>query len=340
MVYKRKSKWLPQISVVLPYFNAEATLGGAIDSIRAQTCEDWELLLFDDGSTDASNAIAEDRAASDPRIRILHSRHVGIVKALQEACGESRGHFIARMDADDLAYPQRLARQRAVMKAPPMPELCGACVRMIGAGIGPGRHRYERWLNRLLTHEAMIRELFVECPIPHPTLMMTREACETAGGYQDHGWAEDYDLCLRFFTAGFRFAKTPEILLDWREAPGRLSRRNQRYAPPRFRDLKRHYLFQTYLKHRTVFYQWGAGEVGKRWLREWQARRPKAAVDINPRKIGRTIHGAPIIAPENLPPPGHAYVVVAVGAPSARDEIRDWFISHGYRELEDFIFLA
>jgi len=340
MVYQRKPLRDPSVSVVLPYLNAEDTLGAAIDSIQAQTFEYWELILFDDGSSDTSVRIAEDRAARDPRIRLLSSSHVGIVAALQKACGEIRGNLIARMDADDIAYPQRLARQLEVMAKYPVTALCGTCVRMIGPGIGYGRRRYERWINELVTHDAIVRELFVECPIPHPTFMITRKAFETVGGYQDHGWAEDYDLCLRVFTAGLRFAKAPEILLDWRDSPQRLSMTDERYAPSRFRNLKRHYLFQTYLKDHDVFYQWGAGEVGKRWLREWGRHTPAAVADINPRKIGRSIHGVPVIAPEDLPRPGNGYILIAVGASDAHQDIRDRLIPRGYRELEHFLFLA
>ena len=98
--------------------------------------------------------------------------------------------------------------------------------------------------------------------------------------------------------------------------------------------------FEGPLRGGRPFYQWGAGEVGKRWLREWQERKPEAVVDINPRKIGRRIHDAPVIAPEDLPPPGETFVVVAVGAPGARTDIRDWLTPRGYEETRDFLFLA
>jgi hypothetical protein len=80
--------------------------------------------------------------------------------------------------------------------------------------------------------------------------------------------------------------------------------------------------------------------VGKPWLREWTDPRPETVVDINPRKIGRIIHGISVIAPEDLPSPGDALTVVAVGSPGARDEIRDWFNNKGYIELCDYVFLA
>ncbi len=330
----------PTVSVVLPVRDAAATLSTAVQSVRAQTFSDWELILFDDGSSDDSPAIARACAADDSRIRVIASSHVGIVEALHRACAEARGGLIARMDADDTALPQRLAKQVALMAAQPDVALCGTQVTMVGSNIGSGRQRYESWINELLTHEAMVRELFVECPLPHPTFMMRRDAFEEVGGYQDRGWAEDYDLCMRFFLAGMRFGKMPEPLLEWHDAPARLSTVDPRYRPEAFRALKRHYLFKTYLKDAQTFYQWGAGEVGKPWLREWGRGKPQAVVDINPRKFGHVIHGALVIPPEQLPSPGEAFIVIAVGAPGARQQIRDWLEPRNYCETADFLFLA
>jgi len=330
----------PTISVLLPCFDAEATLPAAVESIRAQTFEDWELILVDDGSTDGSAAVAALLAREDPRVRVITQPHSGIVGALAAASAEARAPFLARMDADDVAHPERFAKQLQCMADDERIGLCGTQVRMVGGQIGYGRRRYEAWINALLTHEAMARELFVECPIPHPTFLMRRDAFEEVGGYQDRGWAEDYDLCMRLFEAGARFGKVAEPLLDWTESATRLSMTSPRYSPERFRALKRHYLFRTYLRDRRRFYQWGAGEVGKPWLREWTAHRPEAVVDIHPRKIGRTIHGTRVIDPEDLPGPGDAYVVVAVGAPGAREEIRAWLQPRGYRELDHYLFLA
>ena len=170
--------------------------------------------------------------------------------------------------------------------------------------------------------------------------MLRRSDFAEVAGYQDHGWPEDYDLVMRLFLNEKRFGKIPEPLLQWRESPERLSRVDQRYSPEQFRALKRHYLLASYLKGRDTFYQWGAGEVGKAWLREWGGRNPVAVVDINPRKIGHAIHGVKVIPPEELPAPGKVFIVVAVGAPGARAEIRAWFGPRNYRELKDYLFLA
>ncbi len=328
------------VSIVLPCFNAAGTLPQAIDSICTQTCRDWELIIVDDGSSDASLRIAEDAASKDPRIRVMALPHAGIVEALRRGCDGAEGASIARMDADDIALPARLAEQVRLMEVDESVALCGTQVNMVGPSVGYGRNRYETWINALTTHEDIVRELFVECPIPHPTFMMRRASYVALGGYTDLGWAEDYDLCMRAFAAGMRFGKVPQHLLNWTESPRRLSMVSPRYGPDRFRALKRHYLFLTYLEKVERFYQWGAGEVGKAWLREWGERKPVAAVDINPRKIGRAIHGIPIIPLEDLPKPGETFTVIAVGAPDARDEIRAWLLPRGYRELHDFLFLA
>ena len=233
-------------------------------SIRAQTFDDWELILFDDGSTDGSLAIARDHAAVDNRIRVVASEHVGLVSALQRAGGRAGGDLIARMDADDVAHRERLAKQVGLMDSCPDIDVSGTLIETTGARIGPGRRRYGNWLNGLITHEEIAREFFVECPIAHPTLMVGRAAFEEVGGYRDASWAEDYDLCMRLFLSGKRFAKVPEMLLQWRESPGRLSMSDPRYSPAQFRACKRHYLMKTYLSGDRRFHQWGAGQVGGR----------------------------------------------------------------------------
>lgn len=331
----------PRVSVVMPCFNAAPYLEKALESILAQTFTDWECIVFDDGSTDESLTKIERVTRLDPRIRLIESPHVGIVAALQAACAEAHGAFIARMDADDVAHPDRLALQLDLMTREPGMALCGAGVEVFGPNVGEGRRRYESWINGLVTHQDLARELFVECPIPHPTFFMRSADYREAGGYREAGpgWPEDYDLCMQFWLAGKRLGKVAGPLLRWRDAEGRLSMSDARYGLDRFRAVKRHYLFESYLKDKR-FIQWGAGEVGKLWLREWGERRPEAVVDINPRKIGRVIHGFPVIAPEDLPGPGETFVIVAVGAPGARDEIREWFAPRGYVETADYLFVA
>lgn len=332
----------PTISVLLPFRNGGSTLGSAIESIRAQTYSDWELLLYDDGSEDDAQGIAKDFVVRDSRVRIVGSERVGIVVALQRACDDARGEFVARMDGDDISHTTRFERQLAVMRGDRTIALCGCHVEAIGAELGEGGTRYYEWINSLTDAEDIDREMFVECPIAHPTFFMRRTTFEMAGGYQDNGWAEDYDLVLRLWAQGARFAMVPEALLRWRNSATRLSLTDSRYSLENFRALKRRYIEAHVLEKmgNRRFVQWGAGDVGKRWLREWKKVRPEAVVDIHPRKIKTKIHGYSVIAMSELPPPGEVFILIAVGAPGARDEIRAWLGPRGYREVTDYRFIA
>lgn len=331
---------MPKISVIVPSYNAAATLQESIESLQKQDHNSFEIIIVDDGSTDDSRLIAERLADTDARISVLPTSHQGIIHAIATGIEESNGTLIARMDADDIAHPTRLSQQAKRFDTQPDLALCGTKVESFGDNVGPGRVRYDQWVNSLLDSEALQRELFVECPIPHPTFMIRRDALESIGGYAHTPWPEDYELILRLIAAGHRLDKVNDTLLQWRHTPDRLSETDTRYSPEQFRSLKRHYLPKLYPQIARGFYQWGAGVVGKAWLREWDEQRPVKVVDLHPRKIGRTIHHVEVIKPEDLPDPGQTITLVAVGAPGARQEIREWFQERGYTETKDFVFLA
>jgi glycosyltransferase involved in cell wall biosynthesis len=329
----------PQVSIIMPCWNAATTLDEAIQSIISQSFEDWELVAVDDGSTDETLGMLESWGGRDPRIRVKAMAHKGIVPALQRCCSEARGAFWARMDADDICMSDRLEKQLTLLEDEAPMTLCGTQVETVGDNVQSGRRRYDDWLNSLITHEAMVRERFIECPIAHPTFMASRECFETIG-YLDSGGPEDYDFVLRAHAAGVQFKKVPQKLVQWRDHPGRLCLNNGRYSPENFRTLKREHLSDLLDHTDARFWQWGAGEVGKVWLREWEAHRPESVVDINPRKFGQRIHGYLIVPPADLPPPGEVVVAIAVGAPGARIELRQWFKVRGYRETIDYWFVA
>jgi teichuronic acid biosynthesis glycosyltransferase TuaG len=108
----------PAVSVVTPVWNALATLGATVASVQAQSFCDWEMLLVDDGSTDASLALAEELAAADPRIRVLrHEKNQGAAAARNRGIRAAAGRYIAFLDADDLWRPEKLDAQLAFMRA-------------------------------------------------------------------------------------------------------------------------------------------------------------------------------------------------------------------------------
>jgi len=324
------------VSVLIPCRDAEATLDEALASIVGQTLQPCEVLVVDDGSIDETPHLLAEWALRDSRIRVITTPREGIVAALNRAAAVAQGIFFARMDADDIADPQRLERQIEHFAANPTIAACGTLVRYVPRSIlRDGIRRYERWINGVVTPEDIERDLFVECPIPHPSLVVRRKAFEAAGGYRDLGWPEDYDLILRLWEAGYELGKVPEVLLNWRERPDRLSRSDPRYGEDAFRRCKAHFIGRRIAGRPVVV--WGAGPVGKAFALSLRGEGHEvvAFVDLDPRKIGQTIHSAPVIHPSAIGDYVGSYVVAAVGSKKARTEIRIALRAAGFSEPED-----
>lgn len=333
----------PRLSVLLPVHDAVGTLAAALRSVRWQTFQDWEAVLVDDGSTDGSLELAHAAAREDPRLRVLPRPHQGLVPALQAGLAECRAPLVARMDADDLCRPDRFARQVECLDAHPQVAAVGSLVRVFPmATRTPGMARYEEWLNSLLSPEEIGRDLFVESPLVHPSVTFRRAAVEAVGGYRDSGGPEDYDLWLRMWERGARFAKVPEVLFFWRDHPGRVTRTDPRCHRDRFRDLKIETLFRGALSAGQEILVWGAGPNGKALCRDLAERgRPASAfVDSHPGRRGQRIAGLPVLGPDDLPPVGEATLLSTVGRPLARAEIRRHLEGLGWVEGRHFFCLA
>lgn len=337
---------MPRVTILLPCRNEAGYVQAAITSIRDQTFTGYEVMAVDDGSTDGSGEILHDWASRDSRVRLLRTGGRGLVAALASGLAAARGEIVARMDADDIAEPDRLRTQIDLMDADPRIAACGTGVRYFPRDqVEGGALRYERWINDLVTPEQIARDMFVECPIPHPTLMIRRHILLGVGGYRELGWPEDYDLVLRVWAAGYRMAKVPGVLLNWRERPDRASRTEERYSAAQFRRIKVHYLQRTLLaggRHAVV---WGAGRVGKAFASDLAAAGTPidAFVDVDPRKIGQQVHDAPVVPPEDLGrllKPTSPLVLAAVGSDGAREEIRAECTRQGLVELQDFVAVA
>ncbi len=337
----------PRVSVLLPVYNAAATLDEALVSLSQQTLTDFEIVVVDDGSTDGTRERLRAWAQREPRLRLLTHPHRGLVAALNAGLAACRAPLVARMDADDRAHPERLMAQAAYLAEHPEVVVVGTQVEAFPAqAVGPGLRRYLTWQNALLTDAAIRREIFVESPFTHPSVMYRREVIQAVGGYRSVPWAEDYDLWLRLYLAGARFGKIRRVLLWWREHPTRLTHTDPRCSPEAFFRAKAHYLARGPLADRDAVLLWGAGLAGRKLGRHLLAEGVpiRAYLDIDPRKIGRTRHGRPIYPPKALPSLWRAAVrpalLVAVGVPSARPLLRQRLRAQGLREGADWWFAA
>jgi hypothetical protein len=266
------------------------------------------------------------------------------VAALNLALDEARAPIVARMDADDTAHPRRLAAQLARLRADPRVDVLGCLVAtggMAGEAAGAGMRAYVAWVNGLVDHETMARARFVESPIVHPSVAMRAQALRELGGYRDFEGPEDYDLWLRALDAGLRFAKLPEVLLEWRDSRARLTRTHARYSARAFVSLKVASLGRRVLGGRPAVV-WGAGPIGKAFAQALQGagHRVAAFVEVDRRKIGQRIHGAPVVAVGEARRFQGALHLGAVGQKGARERIREEVVRLGLVDGQDFFAVA
>lgn len=197
----------PAVSVVMPVHNALPYLGRSVESILGQTFEDFEFVILDDGSTDGSAGELRAWARTDARIRLFETRRrLGPAGSSNFVAREARAPVVARMDADDVSHPERLARQLEVLRGSPDIVLVAALCDGIDAGGLTVRPR-DRW--------RLVRSSLFP-PFPHGSAMFRRAAFDEAGGYREECalW-EDQDLFLRMRRAG-RVVVLPEVLYHYR----------------------------------------------------------------------------------------------------------------------------
>lgn len=332
----------PLISVLLPIRNAEAFLVEAFHSVSSQTLTDFEVIVVNDGSTDRSPAIAEEYACSDSRFKVVHQPPRGIAAALENARLRAKGRYLARMDGDDIAEPRRFELQAETLESEGL-AACGGRVRYFPEqAVRGGAKRYESWINGLTTVDGAARDIFVECPIPHPTALFRTSDIAEVGGYQSRGWPEDYDLVLRLWISGRRFRNIDHDVLRWRDHPERESRTAASYRQDAFTRCKVSYLRRSLLRGHDGVIVWGAGPIGKSFASEFKRQDVDvvAFVDVNPRRIGKTILDVPVIAASGALEFRTALAVGAVAGLEARTEIRSTVAAQGWQDGRDFIAVA
>lgn len=329
----------PAVSVLLPVRNAEATLGRAVESILRQTFDDFELIIINDGSTDASGAHAEALRRRDPRIQVLHTAGGGLVSALRLGLSASRATLVARMDADDEALPRRLTQSVAALGADPRLAAVGTQVEIFREDqpVSPNMRLYEEWLNALTNPVRLRAERFIESPLCHPSVTLRRSALEAVGGYEEGPFAEDYQLWLKLIAAGYTLTCLPEVLFRWRDHDQRLTRTDARYSDEAHAALKAAFLARDELAEGRCAI-WGAGPIGLRLARHLRRCGVEVVrfLEVAPGKIGQRIDGTPVVSWETAREPDGIHLVAAVGAKGARERIREALRARRFVEGRDF----
>ena len=329
----------PQVSVVMPVKNGGAYLQTAVSSILHQSIHDLELLLIDDHSSDGAIAALDH---DDLRIELIESKGHGIVDACNTGFARSRGVYIARMDADDIALETRLEEQLEYLQQNPDVGIAGACVEIFSeTGLQGGLERYQHWLNSVRSPKQVHQQIFIESPLPNPTLVFRRNVLQQLGGYRKRDWPEDYELLLRADASGIAMGKPDGILLRWREHPARLTHTDELYQRARFMQAKIHFLVQHRLRGRPVVI-WGAGPTGRQVfdLLKQEGAEVIGFIEVHPRRIGGHKRGLPVWPMERIEALQNEMLLVAVGVPRARADIAVFCSQHGKVEGRDYLFVA
>ncbi|HEX5690570.1 MAG TPA: glycosyltransferase, partial [Roseiflexaceae bacterium] len=331
----------PEISIVLPFRNAAATLPDCLASIARQSFKHFELLAIDDDSTDGSAEIVQAAAQRDARIRLIQPGRVGLVAALNIGLAEARAPLIARMDADDLMHEERLAAQHAFLAQRLEIALVATQVELFPSDqIQAGYQEYIRWQNTCITPEQIANNIYVESPFAHPSVMFRSEVVQALGGYADGPFPEDYELWLRMHQSGARMAKLPRVLLHWRERADRTSRNDPRYAREAFDQLRARFLARdARVRGDRPLAIWGAGRKTRLRARHLlnEGLGPIAWIDIDPHKIGHEVWGVMVQPPEWLDQRPKPFVLVYVASHGARELIAGRLARLGYQPGLDYL---
>ena len=330
------------VSILMPVFNAEETLAECLDSIFLQTLQNFEIVAVNDFSTDRSVEIM--RSYDDSRIHVVDNQNKGIVSALNSGLKLCQSDFVARMDADDVMYAQRLEKQFDVLSNKPDITLCATQARKFPEDIiRAGYIEYIRWQNACLTRQDIQNQIYIESPFAHPSVMFRKSRVTELGAYRDGEFPEDYELWLRLFHAGESMMKLDEVLVDWRESDSRLSRTSSRYSDTAFEKLRADYLARdARLQNREIVF-WGAGRKTRQRTQYMidQGIDPVAWLDIDSKKVGNEYHGAKTFLHDWLKiQEKKPFVLNYVRNHGARDFCRKYLDEAGYVMGEDYLDVA
>lgn len=228
-----------ELSLIMPFFNAERFLAEALLSLQAQTYSNWELIAIDDFSEDDSLAILQKFAAEDARIKIIQNLEKGIIPALKLAFEHCEGQYISRCDADDIYPNERFAMMIERIKArAPKTVITGMVSYVSDKSVSRQFRKHEAWLNEINICGATWSNVYRSCVIASPNWLCSKADLQAIDAFKNLEYPENYDLVFQWYKHGFEVECIGEISLYWREHPLRISRLSEDYQQKAFFLLK------------------------------------------------------------------------------------------------------
>ena len=330
------------VSVILPFFNADQTIGRAIKSIANQIYSNFECTLIDNNSSDKSYSIAKEWVEKDNRFILTTEKKQGVVFATNKGSEIAQGNYVARMDADDFAYPIRLKEQVKFLDDNSDYGAVGGLVEYIPHSENTdGFKRYVNWSNSVISYEDICNKQFVEMPIVNPTAMWRKEIGNKLGMYRDGDFPEDYEMWLRWISNGVKIAKIPSVLLKWYDSEKRLTRTNPIYSDESFFRIKTKYL-SNWLKANNPFHPnvvvWGASKISRKRAKLLSENRIEIKYYIDIKQ--RNNLDKEVIHYENIQTAKEIFILVYMKQEEARKEIQKFLESQGFIEGTHYLLVS
>ncbi|MFD2550814.1 glycosyltransferase [Bizionia sediminis] len=330
------------ISIITPFKNTESFLAECVQSIINQCYTNWELLIVDDGSTDASYRIVSAFAKNDRRIKLYKNPGTGIISALQYGFSNSRGTFITRMDSDDVMTPNKLAVLAHNLKTFGKGHVAVGQVRYFRKdGLSLGYKSYQNWLNSLTQTGNNYSEIYKECVIPSPCWMVYRQDFINCNAFNNQIYPEDYDLAFRFYENQLTIIPCSKKIHLWRDYSTRTSRTHEHYAENHFLPLKLKYYLKLDYNPKQPLVIWGAGKKGKTVAKLLLEN----AVNFiwicdNSKKIGKEIYGIVMHDISRLKTLTNPQCLITVANKAEQKTIQAYLQSIGLLPSKHYFFLC
>ncbi len=278
----------------------------------------------------------------DNRFLIAEEEKQGVVFASNKGFELAKGKYIARMDADDVAYPTRLQKQLDFLDNHSDYGAVAGLVKYIPhSEYTDGFKRYVNWSNSIITYEDLLKKQFVEMPLINPTTMWRKDVASRIGMYRHGDFPEDYEMWLRWLSKGIKIAKIPEVVLKWYDSDERLTRTNPIYSNESFFNIKTKYL-ANWLKKNNPFHPnvvvWGASKNSRKRAKPLYDNGIEIEYYIDIKM--RTNLDREVINYKNIPSPKKIFILVYMKQEDAREEIQSFLQSRGFVEGVNYLLVS
>lgn len=337
---------MPKISALMSVYNNEKHIQESIESVLNQSFGDFELIIVNDGSTDATKEIID--SYRDNRIRSFHlEKNVGVGEALRYGVSKARGEYIAKVDGDDINNIDRFKKQKDFLDNNSSITLVKSLVEYFPDNEEvekSDRFKYckkiiERYKNMVITPEDIREKLYWFCCVSHPSIMV-RSSILKRLNYNHYRLFEDYDLFYRMNKEGYKMDTLTETLVKIRVSSNSTTVREHQGSE--FEEIAyeiKKEEIEKMIKDNAPIYIWGAGSFGKNVLKVFTHKNIKVAgfIDSNYKNLGKEYNNIPILPPSHLEEEKYLDPKVFIASQPGMFEIVNQLEKYGYEHLSDYM---